>query len=160
MTLLAVMYIKLWYTYRCTFHPPPPHQQVQDWVGPSAKHGPSESDEVTTEDDVPTHPISVSTTDAYDYVELVGSATSLSTPASTENQPFASEDLGETVIHFDKAKTMAKQSNVGASPELKPPSMSPGFVGTEEGEDDGEDKASLEKSLIAEYQAMVRGRHN
>lgn len=40
----------------------------------------------------------------YDYVENVESGSTLSTPTSSQtgDAPFASEGLGETVIHFDE----------------------------------------------------------
>ncbi len=43
----------------------------------------------------------ISTQGIYDYVEAVDSGSSLSTPNSG-HEPFASEFLGETVIHLDK----------------------------------------------------------
>jgi hypothetical protein len=44
----------------------------------------------------------ISTQGIYDYVEAVDSGSSLSTPNSGNHEPFASEFLGETVIHLDK----------------------------------------------------------
>lgn len=44
----------------------------------------------------------VSTQGIYDYAEAVESGSTLSTPNSTNHEPFASEFLGETVIHLDK----------------------------------------------------------
>lgn len=44
----------------------------------------------------------ISTQGIYDYVEAVDSGSSLSTPNSGNNEPFASEFLGETVIHLEK----------------------------------------------------------
>ena len=44
----------------------------------------------------------ISTQGVYDYVEAVDSGSSLSTPNSGNNEPFASEFLGETVIHLEK----------------------------------------------------------
>jgi hypothetical protein len=47
----------------------------------------------------------ISTQGIYDYVEAVDSGSSLSTPNSGNHEPFASEFLGETVIHLDKVAT-------------------------------------------------------
>lgn len=51
----------------------------------------------------------------FDYVEAVNSASSVSTPP---NDPFASSDLGETVIKLDKAVTHMRSLQLG--PEATP----------------------------------------
>ena len=48
----------------------------------------------------------VSTQGIYDYVEAVESGSTLSTPNSAGHEPFASEFLGETVIHLDKVEIL------------------------------------------------------
>lgn len=118
--------------------------------------------EVTTEDDAPKQPFSHSTSEAFDYVELVHSASSLSTPpCSSSDQPFASEDLGETVIYMDKARTKMRQTGeeIGASPGLNPPAVSPGPLVTEEEEEEKdrekEEDVNRDESLAAEYEALV-----
>lgn len=119
--------------------------QYQGWVDSASEHTPSES-EVTTEDDAPKPPISHSTSEAFDYVELVHSASSLSTPPCTSSdQPFASEDLGETVICLDKAMAKMRQvdKDVGASPGLKPPTVSPGPLVAEEEADESLEYVTL-----------------
>lgn len=40
--------------------------------------------------------------DRFDYAERVDSISSLSTPNSAAENPFAKEELGDTVIHLDK----------------------------------------------------------
>lgn len=80
---------------------------------------------MTTEEEPPKPPLLNTSSQAFDYVELVQSASSLSTPPCPD-QPFASEDLGETVIRLDKALSQAKKEGDGGSPSLQPPEVSPG----------------------------------
>ena len=45
----------------------------------------------------------------YDYVESVGSASSMSTPPSfSQDFGFANDELGDTVIHLDKALQVSR----------------------------------------------------
>ena len=54
----------------------------------------------------------ISTQGIYDYVEAVDSGSSLSTPNSGNNEPFASEFLGETVIHLEKVRAILQYFNI------------------------------------------------
>ncbi|CAB4002442.1 pericentriolar material 1 -like isoform X1, partial [Paramuricea clavata] len=75
---------------------------------PSESAGFSETDQDQDKMKVP----EISTQGIYDYVEAVDSGSSLSTPNSGNHEPFASEFLGETVIHLDKAlKSMREREH-------------------------------------------------
>lgn len=52
----------------------------------------------------------------FDYAEAVNSASSISTPP---NEPFASSDLGETVIKLDKAVTHTRYTQLGPGTAAK-----------------------------------------
>ena len=72
------------------------------------------------------------TSQVYDYVELVQSASSLSTPPCPD-QPFAADDLGETVIRRDRALAKLVSGEEEGSPALLPPVVSLGPLEIEEG---------------------------
>ncbi|XP_028402891.1 pericentriolar material 1 protein-like [Dendronephthya gigantea] len=75
------------------------------WLASASEQTPSESAgfSETDQDQDKTKVPEISTQGIYDYVEAVDSGSSLSTPNSGNHEPFASEFLGETVIHLDKA---------------------------------------------------------
>ena len=78
-------------------------QTYQSWLGSTSEQTPSESvatSEVVSEGEVPGHHRLQSTKQTYDYSEQAESATSVSTPHQNEDDPFASDNLGDTVIHF------------------------------------------------------------
>ena len=89
--------------------------QLEGWGGGSEEgHTPSES-EVTSEDDLkqpPPPPLAAAAAAAtvtvggggFDYAEAVHSASSVSTPPTSflTDEPFASDNLGDTVIRLDK----------------------------------------------------------
>ncbi len=87
----------------------PISQQYRMWAGSASEQTPSES-AATSDEEVlltgskqPSQPTLPRTRSAgYDYVEPVGSGSSVSSPASSEDEPFASDKLGETVIKLDK----------------------------------------------------------
>ena len=75
-----------------------------NWAGSASEQTPSES-LVTSEDEAVRSkpPLPQSTSMGFDYVEAVHSASSVSTPpASIPDDPFASDNLGDTVIKLDK----------------------------------------------------------
>ena len=80
-------------------------QQYQSWLGEIA-----ESDSQEEEGVVRSKPLRNRTSQAFDYLEAVNSASSVSTPP---NDPFASDDLGETVIKLNKAVTHMKLTGDG-----------------------------------------------
>ena len=91
-----------------TSHIPNAHiQQFQSWVVSASEHTPSES-ALTTDEEAnhakQTKALALNSNLGFDYVEPVDSASSMSTPppSSLPDDPFASDNLGETVIRLDK----------------------------------------------------------
>lgn len=93
-----------------------PQARFQEWLESNSELTPSETVETleddeseTREGDVPA-PETV-TEGIYDYVENVESGSTLSTPTSSHagEAPFASEGLGDTVIHLDKALSRMRE---------------------------------------------------
>ena len=81
-----------------------------NWAGSASEQTPSES-LVTSEDEAVRSkpPLPQSTSMGFDYVEAVHSASSVSTPpASIPDDPFASDNLGDTVIKLDKVRGSSK----------------------------------------------------
>ena len=68
----------------------------------------------------------------FDYVEPVNSASSISTPS---NEPFASDDLGDTVIKLDRAVTHTRYGQSGAGTAAKMAAASPYKTDTSEASD-------------------------
>lgn len=67
----------------------------------------------------------------YDYVENVESGSTLSTPTSshTGEAPFASEGLGDTVIHLDKVRNVQILFKLSSSADqLKSSVLEKGFL--------------------------------
>ena len=79
------------------------------WAGSASEQTPSESI-VTSEDEAVRSkpPLPQSTSMGFDYVEPVHSASSVSTPpaSSIPDDPFASDNLGDTVIKLDKVRVV------------------------------------------------------
>ena len=79
-------------------------QTYQSWLGSASEQTPSKSvatSEVVSEGEVPGHHrLLEASKQTYDYSEQAESATSVSTPHHNEDEPFASDNLGDTVIHF------------------------------------------------------------
>ena len=92
-------------THICTHHI---HLQP-NWAGSASEQTPSESI-VTSEDEAVRSkpPLPQSTSMGFDYVEPVHSASSVSTPpaSSIPDDPFASDNLGDTVIKLDKVSVV------------------------------------------------------
>ncbi len=103
------------------------YQQIADSLEPTS----SES-EGTTEEEPPQPQPSELTSQVYDYVELAQSGSSLSTPPCPD-QPFAADDLGDTVIRRDRALAKLVSGEEEGSPALQPPVVSPGPLVNEEG---------------------------
>ncbi|XP_064404247.1 pericentriolar material 1 protein-like isoform X4 [Halichondria panicea] len=101
--------------------------QIADSLEPTS----SES-EGTTEEEPPQPQPSELTSQVYDYVELAQSGSSLSTPPCPD-QPFAADDLGDTVIRRDRALAKLVSGEEEGSPALQPPVVSPGPLVNEEG---------------------------
>ncbi|KAK3744882.1 hypothetical protein QZH41_013767, partial [Actinostola sp. cb2023] len=87
--------------------------RFQVWAGSNSELTPSETVE-TSEDEGrdEVEAAQVITEGVYDYAENVESGSTLSTPTSshTGDPPFASDGLGETVIHFDQ--TLSKMREI------------------------------------------------
>ena len=81
------------------------------WAGSASEQTPSESI-VTSEDEAVRSkpPLPQSTSMGFDYVEPVHSASSVSTPpaSSIPDDPFASDNLGDTVIKLDKVRVVQR----------------------------------------------------
>ncbi len=96
-------------------------QQYLAWLGEASDNsGPSESEDGGSK--VRSKPVLLNRpSQAFDYVEAVNSASSISTPP---HEPFASDDLGDTVVKLDKAvarmRLLQKQSEDLAMPPLSP----------------------------------------
>ncbi|XP_020606442.1 pericentriolar material 1 protein-like isoform X2 [Orbicella faveolata] len=94
-----------------------PLQQArfQEWLNSNSELTPSETVETFEDDESETRegavPAETVTEGIYDYVENVESGSTLSTPTSshTGEAPFASEGLGDTVIHLDKALSRMRE---------------------------------------------------
>ncbi|XP_078372053.1 pericentriolar material 1 protein-like isoform X2 [Oculina patagonica] len=94
-----------------------PLQQArfQEWLGSNSELTPSETVETFEDDESETReaavPAETVTEGIYDYVENAESGSTLSTPTSshTGEAPFASEGLGDTVIHLDKALSRMRE---------------------------------------------------
>ncbi|XP_068701936.1 pericentriolar material 1 protein-like isoform X2 [Montipora foliosa] len=110
--------------------------RFQEWLGSNSELTPSETVETFEDDESETRegevPAPETVTEGiYDYVENVESGSTLSTPTSSHagDAPFASEGLGDTVIHLDKAlsrmreyerlKTEGKLSEVVSSASIR-----------------------------------------
>lgn len=90
--------------------------RFQEWLGSNSELTPSETAETFEDDEsearegaVPA--AEIVTEGIYDYMENVESGSTLSTPTSshTGEPPFASEGLGDTVIHLDKALSRMRE---------------------------------------------------
>lgn len=89
--------------------------RFQEWLGSNSELTPSETVETFEDDESETReatvPAETVTEGIYDYAENVESGSTLSTPTSshTGEAPFASEGLGDTVIHLDKALSRMRE---------------------------------------------------
>ncbi|XP_032242223.2 pericentriolar material 1 protein isoform X2 [Nematostella vectensis] len=90
--------------------------RFQAWMGSNSELTPSETVDTETEDEsqAPEEdavPAQVVTEGIYDYAEPVESGSTLSTPTSSQagESPFASEGLGDTVIHLDQTLSKMRE---------------------------------------------------
>ena len=94
-------------------------QQPQTWAGSVSENTPSQSI-VTTDDEAvcpklpnPQNPAIASSSMGFDYTEAVESSSSLATPpSSVPDDPFASENLGDTVIRLDKVNQKSRYKKI------------------------------------------------
>ena len=103
-----------------------------------SEHTPSESGITTEEEtggDQSKPPLVKSNSQKYDYIEPVQSASSMSTPPRSSpfsDEPFASDNLGDTAVRLDKEMAKVKGQVVirggegSSSLRLSPPVISPG----------------------------------
>lgn len=81
-------------------------QQYQAWLGEIAESDSQEEEGGVVRSKPVLHN---RTSQGFDYLETANSASTVSTPP---NDPFASDDLGETVIKLNKAVTLTGGGNV------------------------------------------------
>lgn len=91
-----------------------PIQQYQAWLGEVAGSASEEEGGSSVVRSKPTLQNRPSL--AFDYIEAANSASSVSTPT---NEPFASDDLGETVIKLDKMKLVGNGGGLSTASPLK-----------------------------------------
>jgi len=81
------------------------HVLQHSWAGSASEKTPSESVLTSEDEAVPSKPpLPLNSSMGFDYVEAVHSGTSVSTPpeSSLPDEPFASDNLGDTIIEVDK----------------------------------------------------------
>ena len=50
--------------------------------------------------------------DMYDYAEIAETGSTMSTPTSNQDPPFAAEGLGDTVINLDEVNSFVKSYTI------------------------------------------------
>ncbi|XP_065059055.1 pericentriolar material 1 protein-like [Rhopilema esculentum] len=87
----------------------PPEEVYRKWMDTAAvEQTPSESAATSDDEDQETKALEalssqIRNNDMYDYAEIAETGSTMSTPTSNQDPPFAAEGLGDTVINLDEA---------------------------------------------------------